>query len=57
MKQIKEKKKKGKEKVKEAVVDDGDDDFTKKVSPKEDYQVNQAINYLKSISLIKNLKF
>ena len=56
-KQMREKKKKGKEKVKEAVVDDGDDDFTKKVSPKEDYQVNQAINYLKSISLIKNLKF
>ncbi|MBC7712677.1 MAG: S41 family peptidase [Rhizobacter sp.] len=37
--------------------DDDDDDNSKKVDPKEDYQVNQAINYLKNISLIKNLKF
>lgn len=29
----------------------------KKISPKDDYQVNQAINYLKNIGLIKSLKF
>jgi carboxyl-terminal processing protease len=55
-KQMREKKKKGK--VKEAVVAASeDDDYNKKISPKEDYQVLQAINYLKNIGLIKSLKF
>ena len=33
------------------------EDNNKKVNPNEDYQVLQAINYLKNIGLIKNLKF
>lgn len=37
--------------------DDEDDDSNLKVAPNEDYQVNQAINYLKNIGLIKTLKF
>ncbi|MBC7429882.1 MAG: S41 family peptidase [Bacteriovorax sp.] len=37
--------------------DDDDDNNGKKVAPNEDYQVNQAINYLKNIGLIKTLKF
>ena len=53
--QIREKKKKGKTKE-VAVASNGDDD-NRNISPKDDYQVNQAINYLKTIGLIKNLKF
>lgn len=34
-----------------------DDDNEKKIDPKDDYQVNQAINYIRSMSLIKNLKY
>jgi carboxyl-terminal processing protease len=52
--EMREKKKLKKEK-KAPVIADEEDDFTKKVSPKDDYQVVQAINYLKSIGLIKNL--
>jgi carboxyl-terminal processing protease len=52
-KQMREKKKnKGKTKD----VADSDDDYNRKINPKEDYQVNQAINYLKNIGLIKSLK-
>lgn len=53
-KQMREKKK-NKGKTKE--VAETDEDFNKKISPREDYQVNQAINYLKNIGLIKSLKF
>ncbi len=53
-KQLREKKKKAKSKEAPATADD--EDFTKKVSPREDYQVNQAINYLRNIGLIKSLK-
>jgi carboxyl-terminal processing protease len=49
-----EKKKMGKDK-KSPVVTDDEDDPSKKINPKDDYQVMQAINYLKSIGLIKNL--
>ena len=57
-KQVRERKKKTREKEKvKDIADDGEDDFTKKINPREDYQVNQAINYLKNIGLIKNLKF
>jgi hypothetical protein len=55
-----EKKKKASKKTeasKEKYVSDDDEDNSKKVAPGEDYQVNQAINYLKNIGLIKNLKF
>ncbi len=53
---IREKKKKGK--LKEvAITSNNDDDDNKKINPKDDYQVNQAINYLKNIGLIKSLKF
>ncbi len=52
-KQLREKKKKVK--TKEVVSED--DEFNKKISPREDYQVNQAINYLKNVGLIKSLKF
>lgn len=41
---------------KEKIASD-DEESSKKVAPTEDYQVNQAINYLKNIGLIKNLKF
>ena len=41
---------------KEKIISD-DDESSKKIAPTEDYQVNQAINYLKNIGLIKNLKF
>jgi carboxyl-terminal processing protease len=34
-----------------------DDEDSRIVTPNEDYQVNQAINYLKNIGLIKTLKF
>ncbi|MGZ3807889.1 MAG: S41 family peptidase [Bacteriovorax sp.] len=51
-KQMREKKKKGKSKE----VSIAEDENEKKISPREDYQVNQAINYLKNISLIKSLK-
>jgi carboxyl-terminal processing protease len=37
----------------EEEADDGD----KKISPKDDYQVNQAINYIRSMALVKNLKY
>lgn len=43
--------------VKKVAADDDEDDTNLKVSPNEDYQVNQAINYLKNIGLIKTLKF
>jgi carboxyl-terminal processing protease len=52
--EMREKKKIHKEKKLPAVADD-EDEFAKKLNPKDDYQVNQAINYLKSIALIKNL--
>lgn len=39
------------------VASEDDDDPSRKVPPAEDYQVNQAINYLKNIGLIKTLKF
>ncbi|MBC7539194.1 MAG: S41 family peptidase [Bacteriovorax sp.] len=54
-KQLREKKKKGK--TKEVVSVSNDDDDNRKIAPKDDYQVNQAINYLKNIGLIKSLKF
>lgn len=38
-------------------VADAEDEDNRKINPKEDYQVNQAINYLKNIGLIKSLKF
>lgn len=50
---MREKKKKIKEKV--SVANEEDED-NKRVNPSEDYQVNQAINYLKNIGLIRNLK-
>lgn len=40
-----------KKKIKTSEVDTS----SRKITPSEDYQVNQAINYLKSISIIKNL--
>lgn len=52
--EMREKKKLKKEK-KLPVISEEDDDITKKLNPKDDYQVIQAINYLKSIGLIKNL--
>jgi carboxyl-terminal processing protease len=52
-KQLREKKKK----LKSKEVASEDDDNNKKVNPNEDYQVLQAINYLKNIGLIKTLKF
>jgi carboxyl-terminal processing protease len=33
-----------------------DEELNKRISPKDDYQVGQAINYLKNIGLIKSLK-
>lgn len=36
---------------------DEDDDGNQKINPSEDWQVTQAINYLKNIGLIKGLKF
>lgn len=48
--------KKKKIKVAKDVADTEDED-NRKINPKEDYQVNQAINYLKNIGLIKSLKF
>jgi carboxyl-terminal processing protease len=48
-----EKKKNAKEK-KVAITED-DDELSKKIAPKDDYQVMQAINYLKTVGLIKNL--
>lgn len=52
-KQLREKKKK----IKAKEVISEDDEFNKKVGPREDYQVNQAINYLRNVGLIKSLKF
>lgn len=54
-KQLREKKRKGK--TKEVAALSNDDDDNRKITPKDDYQVNQAINYLKNIGLIKSLKF
>lgn len=58
-KALREKKKLAKkpEAIKEKFATDDEDDSSKKVAPNEDYQVNQAINYLKNIGLIKTLKF
>lgn len=36
---------------------ESEDDSNKKIAPNEDYQVNQAINYLRNIGVIKNLNF
>ncbi len=48
----------GKNPVKEKVaVLEEDEDGATKIAPGEDWQVTQAINYLKNIGLIKNLKF
>ncbi len=51
-KAMREKKKKGKTKE----VAESDDEYNKKIAPRDDYQVLQAINYLKNIGLIKSLK-
>jgi carboxyl-terminal processing protease len=57
-KQMREKKKSSKSKeVKEKIVNDDDEDNAKKIAPADDYQVNQAINYIRSMGLIKNLKY
>lgn len=53
-KQLREKKKKTKNKE---VAVNNDDDENRKIVPKDDYQVNQAVNYLRNIGLIKSLKF
>lgn len=48
----------GKNPVKEKPAgSDEEDDGAQKVAPGEDWQVTQAINYLKNIGLIKELKF
>lgn len=48
----------GKNPVKEKnPVIEEDEDGATKIAPGEDWQVTQAINYLKNIGLIKNLKF
>ena len=50
----------GKNPVKEKVAmveEDEDGDGATKIAPGEDWQVTQAINYLKNIGLIKGLKF
>lgn len=54
-KAMRDKKKQPKKAVE--VASEDDDDPSRKVPPAEDYQVNQAINYLKNIGLIKTLKF
>jgi carboxyl-terminal processing protease len=46
-----------KNETKKAAAEDDEEDTITKVAPNEDYQVNQAINYLKNIGLIKTLKF
>jgi carboxyl-terminal processing protease len=46
--------KKKKSKAKEYSFED--EELNKRISPKDDYQVGQAINYLKNIGLIKSLK-
>lgn len=51
--EMREKKKMSKEKKQPTASEE--EEMAKKLSPKDDYQVNQAINYLKSIRLIKNL--
>lgn len=56
-KAAREKKKIMKTAVTKEARDLDDDDEDKKILPKDDYQVNQAINYIRSISLIKNLKY
>jgi len=48
----------GKNPVKEKVaLVEEDEDGATKIAPGEDWQVTQAINYLKNIGLIKGLKF
>jgi carboxyl-terminal processing protease len=56
---LREKKKiAGKNPVKEKpAVAEEDEDGATKIAPSEDWQVTQAINYLKNIGLIKGLKF
>ncbi len=54
-KALRDKKKQTKRPVE--VASEDDEDSSRKVPPSEDYQVNQAINYLKNIGLIKTLKF
>jgi carboxyl-terminal processing protease len=55
-KQLRERKKKQKAKVVNVGPNnDDDEDNSKRIAPKDDYQVLQAINYMKSISLIRNL--
>ncbi len=57
-KAMREKKKQAKKSEPKApVLASDDEDDSRKVAPAEDYQVNQAINYLKNIGLIKTLKF
>jgi len=56
-KAAREKKKIMKTAVTKEARDLDDEDEDKKILPKDDYQVNQAINYIRSISLIKNLKY
>ena len=51
-KQLRDKKKKSKSKD----YSFDDEELNKRISPKDDYQVGQAINYLKNIGLIKSLK-
>ena len=45
-----------KKKIKTKDYSSDDEELTKKINPKDDYQVSQAINYLKNIGLIKSLK-
>lgn len=56
-KAMREKKKQAKKVEPKVPVETDEDDDSKRVPPGEDYQVNQAINYLKNIGLIKTLKF
>lgn len=41
----------------ESLNDEGSDEFAKKVAPSEDYLVLQAVNSIRSMGLIKNLKY
>lgn len=57
-KKLREKKKaKGKDAKEKNVALEEDDDDSKKIAPADDYQVNQAINYIRSMGLIKSLKY
>lgn len=53
LKELRENKSKKQDKKQEVVSEDEED---RRGNPEKDYQVNQAINYLNTISLIKNLK-